>query len=122
MITFTGMCRRPQAGSPALCRFAALPCSRNSGASLDRAHRPRPHPKAPPEIEPEPVTLTGVDYIALLATLRTPILALTGEGWAVDDADTGPDDDVDVEFERNDEDVSFEITCVDDHPEVQIDR
>jgi putative transposase len=25
------------------------------------------HPKAPPEVEPEPVTLTGVDYIALLA-------------------------------------------------------
>jgi putative transposase len=25
------------------------------------------HPKAPPEVEPEPVALTGVDYIALLA-------------------------------------------------------
>ena len=41
-----------------------LPEGRPGRASGDRPAR---HPKAPPDEDPEPVTWTGIDYLALIA-------------------------------------------------------
>jgi len=42
-------------------------CGRRVGVALPQRIGRHAHPKAPPEVAPEPVELTGIDYIKLLA-------------------------------------------------------
>jgi putative transposase len=54
------------------------------------------HPKAPPEVEPEPVTLTGVDYIALLAQAdRAETAGRLHLSHLDETLEPGPADDID---------------------------
>jgi len=58
------------------------------------------HPKAPPEVEPEPVTLTGVDYIALLAQAdRAETAGRLHLSHLDETPQPGPADDIDSEHD-----------------------
>ncbi|MDS1269087.1 hypothetical protein RIF23_02120 [Lipingzhangella sp. LS1_29] len=44
------------------------------------------------------------------------------EDFHVDDVDAGPEDDAEIEFESDTESYEYDVTCVDDTPQVEVDH